>query len=352
MINDINNINLLKEEYILYAKHLKLTNIGLNGQKRLKKAKILIIGAGGLGCPIMLYLTAAGIGYIGIVDNDLIDKSNLNRQILYKINNVNKEKLVIAKQNLVQINPYCKIVLHKYKITENNASEIIQYYDIIIDATDNFETRHIIDISCYKLHKAHIYGAVQEFDSQICVFNYKNYLRYYYIYPKTANNFNQYNCNNDGILGITTGNAGVLQATEAIKIILGFEHVTYRKLFICNLITLFIKQIKFYKHKIKQKNNYEKPYLKLFIKQKDLNELNKNFFLIDIRELYEFKIKHKKYFINIPLKNFSKSKTIDFIKNYRKNRKIIIYCKTTYRSLIISRILTKYKINHLIIKNE
>nr|QCI05920.1 Molybdopterin biosynthesis protein [Dasysiphonia japonica] len=352
MINNINNINLLKEEYLLYAKHLKLGNVGLNGQKRLKKAKILIIGAGGLGCPILLYLAAAGIGYIGILDNDSIDKSNLNRQILYKISNIEQEKLIIAKQHLTELNPYCKIILHKYKITKKNASEIIQYYDIIIDATDNFETRYIIDINCYKLHKVHIYGAVQEFDSQICVFNYKHYLRYSSIYPKNIDNLNQYNCHNDGILGITTGNTGILQATEAIKIILGIGHIIYRTLFTSNIITLSIKQLKLYKQKIKQNKEHKIKYLTIFIKQENLNLLNKEFFLIDIRESYEFKIKYKKYFINIPLKNFTTNKLINFIQNYKIDKTIIIYCNTTYRSIIVSRILKKYKIKHFLMKDK
>nr|YP_009295245.1 hypothetical protein BI108_pgp150 [Dasya binghamiae]AOH77257.1 hypothetical protein [Dasya binghamiae] len=349
----IDKINLLKDEYNLYAKHLKLTNVGINGQKRLKKSKVLIIGAGGLGCPAMLYLVASGIGYIGIVDDDYIDISNLNRQIIYNINNINTHKLITAKNNLVNLNPYCKIVLHKYKLNDYNALEIMQYYNIIIDATDNFKTRYIIDINCYKLHKLHIYGAVQEFNGQLAVFNYKNYMRYSYIYNKDIINLSYNNCDYNGILGITTGNIGILQATETIKIILGIGNIIYKQLLIYNLLNLSIKKITFYirpqnivKINIRKKNINSQ----LFVSKSDLINLTKNYIFIDIRNNYEFRKNYIEYFINIPLNKFKTKKTITFIKNKSENNIFIIYCNTTYRSLTISKILNNHNINHLIIK--
>nr|QCI06075.1 Molybdopterin biosynthesis protein [Delesseria sanguinea] len=348
-------INLLQEEYNLYAKHLILDNIGLNGQKRLKKAKILIIGAGGLGCPAMLYLAASGIGYIGIIDDDNIDISNLNRQILYTFNNLNQNKIICAKQKLHSINPYCKIVLHSYKIKNNNALEIIQYYDIIIDACDNFSTRYIIDKYCYKLHKVHIYGAIQQFESQISVFNYKNSICYSNIYPYNINLLNN-NCNSYGVLGSITGHIGILQATETIKIILGIGDIIYNKLLIFNLLYTYTKHKQIYLSKIQKINirtNKENCKLPLFIIKSKYEYLKKNFYpniiIVDIRQEYEFKKNYIQYSINIPLNKFKIKKTILFLKNNNK-KKIMIYCRTTYRSLIVSNILNKYKIEYSIVK--
>nr|YP_009326631.1 hypothetical protein [Membranoptera platyphylla]AMJ16888.1 hypothetical protein [Membranoptera platyphylla] len=348
-------INLLQQECTLYAKHLTLDNIGLNGQKRLKKAKILVIGAGGLGCPAMLYLAASGIGYIGIIDQDNIDLSNLNRQILYTFKNLNQNKLISAKQKLNSINPYCKIILHSYKINSNNALEVIQYYDIIIDACDNFSTRYIIDKYCYNLHKVHIYGAIQQFESQISVFNYKNSISYSDIYPFNINLINN-NCDNYGVMGSITGHIGILQATETIKIVLGIGNIIYNNLLVFNLLYIYTKYKKIYLSKIQKINtkinrkNYKLP---LLIPKLKYEYLTKHFYpkiiIIDIRQEYEFKKNHLPYSINIPLKNFKTKKTIFFLQ-YNNKKKIIIYCHTTYRSLIVSNILNKYKIEYSIVK--
>nr|YP_009391320.1 Molybdopterin biosynthesis protein [Dipterocladia arabiensis]ARW59464.1 Molybdopterin biosynthesis protein [Dipterocladia arabiensis] len=356
MINPkLNNIYLCKDEYILYARQFKLQNCGIEGQKRLKESKILIIGAGGLGCPAMLYLVIAGTGCIGILDNDYIDMSNLNRQILYNMSTINTNKILSAKLHLNQINPYCKIILHKYKLNTKNALEIIQYYDIIIDATDNFNTRYIIDTICFKLHKIHIYGAINKFDSQMSVFNYKNYIRYSNIYNKNIINFNNNNCYNNGILGITTGYIGILQATETIKIILGVGNIMYKKLLICNLINLSIKTIKLYiipgkkiqKFTIKS-NKYKTP----FISTKQIKSLQINYIILDIREKQEFQQQHIRYAINIPLNKFRSQKTIEIIKNYNQIYVIILFCQNTYRSIVISKILNKYNIKHFIIQEN
>lgn len=348
-------INLLQEECTLYAKHLTLDNIGLNGQKRLKKSKILVIGAGGLGCPAMLYLATSGIGYIGIIDDDSIDLSNLNRQILYTFNNLNQNKLISAKQKLNAINPYCKIILHSYKINNNNALELIQYYDIIIDACDNFSTRYIIDKYCYILHKVHIYGAIQQFESQISVFNYKNSISYSNIYPFNINLINN-NCDNYGVMGSITGHIGILQATESIKIVLGIGNIIYNKLLVFNLLYIFTKYKTIYLSKIQKisiginKKNYKLQLLRPSLKYESLK---KNYYshiiIIDIRQEYEFKKNHLPYSINIPLNKFKAKKTIFFLKNNNK-KKIIIYCHTTYRSLIVLNILNKYKIESAIAK--
>lgn len=349
-------ITLNNEEYIQYAKHLIIKNIGLEGQKRLKQAKVLIIGAGGLGCPAMLYLAASGIGYIGIVDSDLVDISNLNRQILYNFDDVNQSKIKCAKNKLNSINPYCKVITHFYNINIKNCSAIMQYYDIILDATDNFEARYTIDYYCYKLHKIHIYAAVEQFESQISILNYKNNIRYCYIYPKETNLISK-KCDNEGVIGIITGHIGILQATEIIKIVLGIKKNVNNYLLICNLLSISIKHKQIYfsssihRHKNTIDNNSN------FVSEKQAREYfqnkiwRKNIIIIDVRDKYEFSNYCIKYAINIPINQFKIRKTINFLKNYI-NKKVFIYCNTDYRSIIISNICKQNNICNYIIKNR
>ena len=354
----INSNHLTNEEYILYAKHLIINEVGLKGQKRLKNAKILMIGAGGIGCPSMLYLVSCGIGHIGIVDYDLINISNLNRQILYNVDDINKNKAICARNKLHSINPYCKIITHSYKINHINASEILQYYDIVLDATDNFETRYIIDKYCYKLHKIHLYSAVNKFDSQLSICNYKNNIRYSNIYWKDRP-LQSNNCNNEGILGFVTGHVGILQATQTIKLIIGINLKINNYLLIFNLLNTLIniKQKKIYfcytkKNKeTKNKKEFNNFITIKKIRQNYLYKKQKHFFIIiDIREKYEFIAYHIKYAINIPIIKFKLKKTIYFLKKYKK-RKILIYCNTEYRSKIITNICLQNHIYNYIIKH-
>lgn len=353
MLNpNITLINLSEDEYNMYAKHLILENVGLNGQKRLKKAKVLVIGAGGLGCPAILYLVTSGIGYIGIIDNDYVDLSNLNRQILYSINNTNEMKTKSAKNKIQAINKRCKIITHDYKLFDENALEVIQYYDIIVDANDNFKTRYIIDKLCYKLHKIHIYGAIQEFEGQIAVFNYKNNNRYSNIYPKQLNLISN-NCNNHGVIGTITGNIGIMQATEAIKIILGIGKIINNKILRCNLLNISFYQTKIYNLKKSQKlkkNFFFNEYLKKIISELEFNNLKKSFIvIIDIRQQNEFKKKHISKSINIPISKIKMKKSLKLLQKYIKHKTIIIYCNQIYRSIIASYIIKNNSINHYIL---
>lgn len=353
----VNIVKLTNEEYILYAKHLIINQVGLNGQKRLKKAKILVVGAGGIGCPTMLYLASCGIGYIGVIDDDSINMSNLNRQILYNISDINKDKIKCAKLKLQSINPYCKIITHLYKMNNINASEIIPYYDIIVDATDNFKTRYIIDNHCYKLHKIHLYSAVNKFESQLSIFNYKNNIRYSYIYSKKTSLISN-NCNLEGILGFITGHIGILQATQTIKLILGLHINIYNYLSIYNSLNTSTQNKKIYfqyrknntVNKIQNKNLFYNSIKKgKIINYYHNKKQRKNFFILDIREKNEFFTYSMKYAINIPINKFKLKKTINFLKKYLK-RKIYIYCNTQYRSQIIFNICKNNNINSYIIQ--
>nr|QCI08286.1 Molybdopterin biosynthesis protein [Pterothamnion crispum] len=246
MLNlQIQMTKLNEEEYQQYARHLVLDNIGLNGQKRLKNAKVLIVGAGGLGCPAILYLSASGIGCIGIIDYDKINLSNLNRQIIYNIENINEYKTDCTKLKIQKINKKCQINTYNYKLTKINAKHIIKNYDIVIDATDNFNTRYIIDKICYIYHKIHIYGAINKYEGQVSVFNYQNNIRYSDIYPQHLQ-LKNHNCNDIGILGAMTGIIGILQATEGIKIILGIGNIINGKILTYNLLNTSFKIVKIF----------------------------------------------------------------------------------------------------------
>nr|WCH58066.1 molybdopterin biosynthesis protein [Cystoclonium purpureum f. stellatum] len=355
MLNPIiNKIDLSDKEYKTYSRQLILENIGSKGQQRLKKAKILIIGAGGLGCPSMLYLASAGIGCLGIIDNDRISQSNLHRQILYTRKNINELKTISAQKKLQQINPVCKINIHSYQLTEKNAYKLIQEYDLILDTSDNFSTRYLIDEVCYKLHKIHIYGAIQSYEGHISVFNYKSGPKYSDLYPnylKLKNN----NCNNIGILGVIPGIIGLLQATEAIKIILGIGKILSGYLLIYDSLKVSFKKIKIKKEKKRQNkckvlipinlNTINGYYLKHNLSQRQ------KISLIDVRQELEFKKNHILKSINIPLKNITTKKNIDLINKLANNTKIILYCSKNSRSIIASSLLNKYQIPHYRLKD-
>ncbi len=350
----ITKIKFSKNEYNRYGRHLILKEIGIYGQKRLKRSKVLIIGAGGLGCPAMIYLTTSGIGYIGILDKDNVDISNLNRQILYNINNLNQLKSECAQKKLKKINSECKIIKHQINLNINNAIDIIKYYNIIIDASDNFKTRYIIDFVCHKLHKIHIYGGINQFEGQLSVFNYKNSIRYSNLYPYKLN-LQDNNCYDNGVLGVITGTIGILQATETIKIILGIGQIIYDQILIYNLL-----HISFHKISILSKKNQNNIHinttvnkkLNVFISQLQFEYLKYNnkqqLIIIDIRENIEFNITHRNKSINIPLSKFNLKYTQKFIQSYDNKTIVIIYCNTRHRAIIASAQLQLKCIEHYI----
>nr|YP_009391526.1 Molybdopterin biosynthesis protein [Platysiphonia delicata]ARW59670.1 Molybdopterin biosynthesis protein [Platysiphonia delicata] len=354
MLNSNDNI-LTEEEYNLYSKNLILECIGKNGQNRLKKSKVLVIGAGGLGCPAMIYLITSGIGYLGIIDSDKIEISNLNRQILYNFTDIDKYKTNCAKDKLRKMNPFCKIILHSYKFNENNCTEIIQYYDLIIDCTDSIKTRYIIDNCCNKLHKVHMYGAVNKFNVHISTFNYQNSVKYSEIYPLSKHSQIR-DCSNSGILGVTTGYTAIIQIIETIKIILGIKIKLSNKLLISDLINLTEKQIKVYSTKAtceKEKNlvKYELKGMHLDESKLIKKKRKKHFFLLDVRNNNEFQEKHIKRAVNLPINEFKKNKTKKFLNKYKEKGIYLVYCKSNYRSIIVYKILKSYNIENYIIKD-
>nr|QCI05416.1 Molybdopterin biosynthesis protein [Crouania attenuata] len=353
----INQNQLLPSEYKRYSRQIILENIGMYGQNRLKKAKILVIGAGGLGCPAIMYLAASGIGQIGVIDHDTIDYSNLNRQVLYDEDNISQFKSDIIKYKIQRQNNECDIKVYKIEFDENNASSIIQDYDIILDCTDNFTTRYIIDQQCFNLHKPHVYGGIEQFEGQISVFNYKNSIRYSDIYSQLdTKKIIDNTCQQLGVIGIITGVIGILQATEAIKIILGIGNITTDKILIYNLLNTSFKTIPLIKFPIRFVTNITtKPIYNKYISYKEFNLFNQyskyQYIIIDVRENIEFQTKHLKYSINIPLNNLFYKKTKEFIKSYSQHKFIILYCNKITRSKTALTILRSINLNIFILYN-
>ena len=355
MINHIVYNKLLPhKEYNQYLRHIILSQVGTIGQQRLKQAKILIIGAGGLACPCIMYLVACGVGYIGVIDNDIVSISNLQRQILYGFQDVNRMKTKVVQKRIQEMNRTCVTQLYSYQLNNKNATDLIKRYDIIIDTSDNFKTRYIIDDTCYKLHKIHIYGAIQNFEGQISVFNYKSGPRYSDLYPQHLD-LNNYNCNNHGVLGVIPGIIGTLQATEAIKVILGLDHILSGTMIIYNAYrmtfrTLDIKSMKKYLENLN--HNIETINDNNWICKSDLKSINKtSLTFIDIRQKIEFEELHIENAINIPLKLIESNHKLNLIRQHAKTNTVIVYCNNNSRSTIASQILNKYKIQHSRLKN-
>lgn len=200
-----------------YSRNILLKEIGVEGQKKLLSTKVLVVGAGGLGSPILLYLASSGIGEIGIIDDDVVSLTNLQRQVLYDYSQIGLAKVDMAKQRLEAINPNIKINTYNIRLMEDNAEGIISVYDIVVGATDNLASRHIIDKYCYKLSIPMIHGAIREFEGQVSVFNYKGGPRYENLFPSHTDNYSQ----PLGVIGPIAGVVGSIQALEAIKVALG-----------------------------------------------------------------------------------------------------------------------------------
>jgi len=208
-------------EVARYSRHLTLPEVGVAGQLRLRAASVLLVGVGGLGSPLGLYLAAAGVGRIGIVDFDRVDLSNLQRQVLYSTEDIGRSKVQQAKQRLAQVNPHVEIVPHEIRLAADNALQTIEPYDIVVDGTDNFPTRYLVNDACVLLGKPHVYGSIFRFEGQVSLFRRDEGPCYRCLYPEPPAAGEVPNCAEGGVLGVLPGIIGTLQATETLKWILG-----------------------------------------------------------------------------------------------------------------------------------
>jgi molybdopterin/thiamine biosynthesis adenylyltransferase len=239
--------DLSHQEIARYSRHLILSEIGMEGQKRLKAARVLCVGAGGLGSPVLMYLAAAGVGTIGIVDFDLVDFSNLQRQILHSTPDVGRSKLGSAKDRLNALNPDVKVERHEVALDSTNAFGIMRGYDVIVDGTDNFPTRYLVNDACVILGKPNAYGAIFRFEGQASVFATADGPCYRCLYPEPPPPGLVPTCAEAGVLGVLPGLIGTIQATETLKLILGIGETLAGRLVVLDALRMKFRELKLQK---------------------------------------------------------------------------------------------------------
>ncbi|UEG50117.1 HesA/MoeB/ThiF family protein [Ferruginibacter lapsinanis] len=320
-----------------YQSHQKLALIGDKGQQLLQRASILVIGAGGLGCPSLLYLAGAGIGTIGIVDFDLIAISNLHRQVLYTIDDVGKRKAFVAAERLSAYNAGVIFKTHDLFVDETNILSLVNEYDVIVDCTDNFQVRYLINDACVFLDKPLVYGAIHQTEGHITVFNYKQSPTLRCLFPN-ENNEGVQSCADIGAYNIITGIIGTMMANEGIKIILDHPDVLAGKLCQFDSLTVTTRQIKYQPSLISRKistDRFNQLPLSIEISPTTLSEKitnNEKFYLIDVREANERKM------FNIGGSHIPFQALIEqTIFPFSSSDTIIIYCEMGSRSLQAAR---------------
>ena len=242
---DISGVELSPDEIARFSRHLILPEVGMEGQKRLKGASVLCVGTGGLGSPLLLYLAAAGVGRLGIVDFDVVDHSNLQRQVIHGTSWVGKPKIESAKARIHEINPHCQVDLFETALTSDNALEIIRPYDIVCDGTDNFPTRYLVNDACVMLGKPNVYGSIFRFEGQASVFNLTaESPNYRDLFPEPPPPGMVPSCAEGGVVGVLPGIIGVIQATEAVKIITGIGTTLSGRLLLFDALKMRFRELK------------------------------------------------------------------------------------------------------------
>lgn len=339
-------MNLTKEELARYSRHLLLSDIGESGQKKLKAAKVLVIGAGGLGCPVLQYLAAAGVGKLGVIDMDVLEESNLQRQILYTVQDVGTNKALAARKRLLNLNPFISIEAYPYALTTENALDLFRAYDLIVDGTDNFATRYMVNDACVITNKPLVYGSIFRFEGQVAVFNYKEGPSYRCLFPEPPAPNEVPNCSEVGVLGVLPGIIGAMQANEALKIILGLGEVLTGKLLVYNALNTqsLVLNINTNHAVITKTKELEKEFkttnYQLFcgmeqateiieISAADLAKDLANYTIVDVRELWEQPRYTELAGINIPLPRLLLSAD-----QIPKNKPVVVICAKGIRSKI------------------
>jgi molybdopterin/thiamine biosynthesis adenylyltransferase/rhodanese-related sulfurtransferase len=345
------NIQFLKEELSRYNRHIIIPEFGLSAQKKLKAAKVLVIGSGGLGSPALLYLAAAGVGTIGIVDYDVVEDSNLHRQILFGVDEVGIPKVKAAKLRLQKLNPYINLKIYNEQLTSKNALNIINEYDVVADGTDNFPTRYLVNDACVLLDKPNVYASIFQFDGQVTVFNHCNNLgergpNYRDLFATPPPPGLVPSCAEGGVLGVLPGIIGSMQALEVIKVITGVGEILSGRLFLFDALnfqsrTLNIKRrpenpLNGLISTIKSLIDYEQfcgtKAVERAVKEisaKDLYDWQvkgEDFQLIDVREPHEYEI------VNIGAELIPLASILAYAETISRTKKVVIHCKMGGRS--------------------
>jgi molybdopterin/thiamine biosynthesis adenylyltransferase/rhodanese-related sulfurtransferase len=326
-----------------YNRQIILPEMGENGQHKLSKAKVLIIGAGGLGAAVLPYLAAAGVGEIGIVDDDVIEVSNLQRQVIYKTSAVGNYKVEQAKAMVSELNPLVKVNSIAEKLSGKNAISLFEQYDIIVDATDNLSIKYLINDACLVTNKPMVYGSIFRFQGQVSVFNYQDGPTYSCLYPDE--NSQSLNCEDAGVIGISVGIIGMLQANEVIKIILEIGEVLSGKILVYNILNNEQQKYDFEKNTdtVMTKEAFQKKYnsienqIEEIAAEAILDEIdNDEVLFLDVRNEEELPKLNFKNRIQIPLMKLENQ-----IEKLNPNQTIYIYCQSGIRSKIAAELLQK-----------
>jgi adenylyltransferase/sulfurtransferase len=339
--------SLTVEEVRRYSRHLIIPDVAMTGQKRLKNAKVLCVGAGGLGSPALMYLAAAGVGTLGIVEFDVVDESNLQRQIIHGQSDIGRSKAESARDSVREINPLVNVVLHETRLDNDNVLEIFSQYDLIVDGTDNFATRYLVNDAAVLLDKPYIWGSIYRFDGQASVFWNKYGPNYRDLYPDPPPPGLVPSCAEGGVLGVLCASIGSIMATEAIKVITGIGEPLVGRLMVFDALEMTYSQVKI------RKDPTAKPITELIdyeafcgvvseeaqqaaagstitaAELKDLINSGKPIELIDVREPAEWEI------VSIPgAKLVPKDQILrgDALSDLPQDRQIVMYCKTGVRS--------------------
>jgi sulfur-carrier protein adenylyltransferase/sulfurtransferase len=336
-----------KKQMKRYDRQIALPEIGISGQEKLTNAKVLLIGAGGLGCPVLQNLVAAGVGCIGIIDGDLVEETNLHRQYLYTLNDCGKNKATIAAKVVSKQNPEVLVIPYTQYFTSQNCFEIVSDYQIIVDCTDDIATRYLINDVCLVKNIPMVYASIHKFEGQLSVFNYKNGPTYRCLFPESDSLKHLSNCNKSGVLGVLPNLLAIMQATEVLKTILEIGEILSGKLMIYNGLKTAFQTIDFQLKQTEKKkgiqnglailNTLNKTSVSVITSADFFIEATKEaVFLIDIRETYEepkLEIEHIK---SVPLEQLD-----NFLKNSDRNQKIILFCQNGNRSKLAAEYLSK-----------
>ncbi|TAM92336.1 MAG: adenylyltransferase/sulfurtransferase MoeZ [Jatrophihabitans sp.] len=341
------------DEVRRYSRHLIIPDVAMAGQKRLKNAKVLCIGAGGLGSPTLLYLAAAGVGTLGIIDFDVVDESNLQRQIIHGQSDIGKSKAQSARESITEINPLITVNLHEQRLDSSNALEIFAQYDLIVDGTDNFATRYLVNDACVLLGKPYVWGSIYRFDGQASVFWAEYGPCYRCLYPEPPPPGMVPSCAEGGVLGVLCGTIGALQTNEAIKLLTGIGEPLVGSLMVYDALEMEFRKINVRKDPncavcgehptVTELIDYE-AFCGVVSEEaqqaaagstitaaelKDLIDSDKPIYLVDVREPAEYEIVSIPGSVLIPKDEILRG---DALASLPQDRQIVMYCKTGVRS--------------------